>query len=120
MQRIVSVVAVGASLAAAIGLYGFKHEAQMRRAHIDALGASIAAERDRIAVLEAEWSALNDPGRIQSLADRFLSLQPLDTRQTGSLAEIPIRPAPEPDPAETMTIEELLAGLEDLTTGSVR
>ena len=93
-----------AMIAAAVGLYGFKNEARERETHIAELRKSIAAERELLSLVEAEWSALNDPGRIQMLAQHFLELRPLGPSQRVSIAQLPLRP----EPPRAQSIEELL------------
>ena len=56
--------------------------------------------REQIRVLHAEWTLLNDPQRLQELADQFLNLKTLTPGQFTSLADLdnrlPAVPAPEP------------------------
>lgn len=92
-----------AMVVSAIGLYQFKHEAQERRANIARLKSAIDEERAAIDLLQAEWTYLNRPGRIQALAERFLNLQPFTMDQMISLEDIAIRE----DPAPT-SIEDIL------------
>ncbi|MCB1472132.1 MAG: hypothetical protein KDJ68_04415 [Rhodobiaceae bacterium] len=101
--RMAGLVGIIAMVVSAVGLYQFKHEAQERRANIARLRADIASERVAIDLLQAEWTFLNRPERIQALAERFLNLQPATMKQIISLEDIAIRE----DPAPT-SIEELL------------
>ncbi|MCU4652869.1 cell division protein FtsL [Roseibacterium sp. SDUM158016] len=75
---------------------------------VERLQVSIGAERERLAVLRAEWAYLNRPDRLRELAefnfDR-LGLLPMVPEQFGLVAELP-HPRPEPDPASQ--VEELL------------
>jgi hypothetical protein len=103
--RIIGLSIMVVMVIAAVGLYGFKHEAQERRAHIADLRISIADERERIALAEAEWTALNDPARIQALAEQFLDLAPMAPDQIIALSEVPMRPQPEGPASITELIE---------------
>ena len=44
--------------------------------------------REQIRVLHAEWTLLNDPQRLQALADQFLSLKTVTPGQFTSLADL--------------------------------
>ncbi|MEM8876410.1 MAG: hypothetical protein AAGD23_00920 [Pseudomonadota bacterium] len=93
--RIIGLSVMVIMVVAAVSLYGFKHEAQDRRAHIADLRVDIAEEREKIALAEAEWTTLNDPARIQALAEQFLELEPMAPDQTIAMSEVPMRPQPE-------------------------
>jgi hypothetical protein len=97
MIRIVNLVAVMAVILTSFALYRVKYEAGGDAKKVAALRSEIAAEEDTIAVLKAEWSHLNEPGRLQALSARYLDLKPLDANQIATLQELPQRPS-EPDP----------------------
>ena len=46
------------------------------------------------ASLRAEWSQLDNPSRIQGLADRHLKLRPVEATQFDALDHLPDRAAP--------------------------
>src|SRR5690606_30294256 len=92
MIRIASSLAIVLMITAAIGLYRFKDAAAESERHIESLRAQITAERERIAVLRAEWNYLNQPGRIQDLSERYLDLERLDVGQIASIDALPMRP----------------------------
>lgn len=81
------------------GLYHLKHEVQALEDELFRLNRQILAEQETIHVLRAEWSYINQPQRLQSLAARHLELQPTKPAQLGSLASLPARPAEVPAPA---------------------
>ena len=92
MTRIIAIFMVALTLSAAIALYRFKDQAAGIDAHIDDLRAKIAQEHETITVLRAEWNYLNQPSRIQSLAERYLELEQLKVEQLASASELPMRP----------------------------
>jgi hypothetical protein len=106
--RIIALSVMIIMVVAALGLYGFKHEAQERRDHISELRSGIMQERERITLAEAEWTALNDPARIQALAEQFLELEPMKPDQTITLADVPMRPEPEGPASIAELIEDHL------------
>ncbi|WP_259780656.1 cell division protein FtsL [Aestuariispira ectoiniformans] len=53
----------------------------------------ILKEQETIHVLQAEWSYLNNPDRLQKLTDQLMpEMQPLNASQFVSLDSIPFRP----------------------------
>ncbi|MCU0830737.1 MAG: hypothetical protein MUC58_04330 [Rhizobiaceae bacterium] len=86
------------------------------------LQRQVDAELNAIDVLNADWSVLTAPARIQSLVEVHnaqLDLHPLDTKRIIAITDIPERPAPPPEDS----IDDILARYGDvdasLTTGSV-
>lgn len=92
MIRLLAIVTVSLVLGSAIMLYRFKDEASGIDAHIDHLNAEIAREHETINVLRAEWNYLNQPSRIQKLAERYLELEQLEVEQMADVSDLPMRP----------------------------
>ncbi|MDG4647699.1 cell division protein FtsL [Roseibacterium sp. SDUM158017] len=99
---------------AVIGLgYWAYHQTILTQATIrdvERLQREIGAERERLAVLRAEWAYLNRPDRLRELAEfnfERLGLLPMVPEQFGTVAELPL-PRPEPDPLPQ--IDELMFG----------
>lgn len=62
------------------------------------INEQILREQETIHILEAEWSYLNRPDRLQKLSDNVLpELQPIDAAQFTSLRRLPRRPDPDGD-----------------------
>ncbi|WP_334176724.1 hypothetical protein [Pseudoxanthobacter sp.] len=95
--RILSAVIALAAIAVAAVAFEEKRNSAIAAAEVTKLKRQIAAERDRIADLKAEWALLDQPERLQGIATRYASvlhLQLLDpTTQIATLSDIPARPA---------------------------
>jgi len=72
-----------AILAVSLGvtLFVIKYQVQNLEDQLKLVDRKIVSERQSIHVLKAEWSHLNEAGRLSSLATRFLDLVPLGSSQ---------------------------------------
>lgn len=116
MLRTIDLVLVGAMIAAATVTYQIKHAAEEKLAQVRELQAEIRLQEETIDLLEADWSLLNQPSRLQRLSTAFeaeLGLKPITPEQMAGPGELPGRASDfEPQVAEGETDAEL-------TTGSV-
>jgi hypothetical protein len=94
-----------------VALFLLKYEVQNKEDQLATLHRGILADQEAIHVLEAEWSYLNRPDRLEALVRRHLDLVPLEERRLGALEALPMRlPDFEADEAEIrITEEELIA-----------
>ena len=115
MMRFVHLIVMAALVAAAVDVYKIKFESTVQAERVAKLAAEIRRERDAIAALRAEWAQLDNPARIQALAQRHLALKMLDPAQIEQLDRLPERPpAPPPD-----AIASIIDALEpELPTGA--
>ena len=94
-------------------LYQSKHQAQMLDRDIAHTLKAADDVKGRIGILRAEYQMLNDPARLQELAEKHLALRPTAPTQFTTLADISRRlpaielaPAePPPEPPETELFE---------------
>ncbi|MCK0198214.1 hypothetical protein MWN34_14970 [Ancylobacter sp. 6x-1] len=91
MFRILNFVSVLALLAAAGAVYQVKYSSASEAQKIAKLRDDIRAERDRIAILNAEWARRTAPDRIQSLAEHHLDMQSLDVDHIDTLDKLPAK-----------------------------
>lgn len=92
MFRILNLVSVIGLLAAAGAVYQVKYSAAFEAQRISKIRDEIHAERDKIAMLNAEWARRIAPDRIQALAEHHLDMQPLDVSRMDTLASLPTKP----------------------------
>ncbi len=119
-MRVLNIIFAAALVLAAAYVYKIKFESTVQAERVAKLRAEIVRERDAIAALRAEWSQLDNPARVQALAQRHLALKPLDPTQIDALDKLPERrpdlvPPDSPDPVGAM-IETLQA---ETPTGSI-
>ena len=84
-------------------LYQAKHRVQLLDRQIEDTVQATDKLREQARVLHAEWTLLNDPQRLQTLADQFLSLKTVQPGQFTSMADLDSRLPPVPPPAPPPT-----------------
>lgn len=87
MLRILTVLALMATLGMAGVVYKLKYETRELQLRAAKLRQQIVAERSQVAVLKAEWSIFTKPERIDKFA-RKLGLSPLEAPQIISPRDI--------------------------------
>jgi hypothetical protein len=97
MIRFIDAVTIAATIVVAIALYAVKYDTGEEAGRIAGLKSQIAQEEQAMSILKAEWSVLNQPDRLQELAERYLTLKPIEAVQI-----VPVSAIPERDPAEAM------------------
>ena len=70
-------LSLAVALAIGAGLFQLKHEVQLLEERLADLNRSILSDQEAVHVLEAEWTYLNRPWRLEALAKRHLELAPL-------------------------------------------
>jgi cell division protein FtsL len=100
MMRLLNLCVIGALVLAAAYVYKIKFESTRQAERVAKLRMEIRREHDAIASLRAQWSKLDNPLRIEELAQRHLKLQQVDARQFDRLEQLPERP-PELVPPDT-------------------
>jgi len=111
MLRALNVIWVALMVAGAVVTYAMKDRAGRAADHVMELRRDIVREKDLMNILQAEWSVLDQPSRLQGLVERYsgyLHLAPLDVRQLASIDEVPDKP-----------IEVPGAGLDRMITSGV-
>jgi hypothetical protein len=91
MIRLSAVVAILLVGAAALALYQLKYQVAGLEAEHARLARELAAEREALHVLGAEWAYLNQPHRLADLATRHLDLVPLGAESVITLIDLPPR-----------------------------
>ena len=119
-MRLLHLVVIGMLVFAAAYVYRIKMDSTVRTERVLKLHAEIREERDKIAVLRAEWAKLDAPLRLQGLAERHLPLKPISATQYDALKNLPERPPSLVKPGDPDPIGAMLQAIDPETiTGSV-
>lgn len=92
MRPLFPVISVAIVLALAVWAYQQNYKTQDSLRRVDDLNRQIAVERERLAVLRAEWAYLNRPDRLRDLAAMnfdALKLLPLSQSSFGTVRGLP-------------------------------
>jgi cell division protein FtsL len=121
LWRLLHIVVLAALVLAAADVYKIKYESTLEAERVAKLRGELRREQDAIANLRAEWSKLDRPDRLQELAQRHLTLKPVDARQFDALDKLPERPVELVPPGTADPIGAVIETLADpeALTGSV-
>lgn len=75
----------------AVGLYHINYQVEALEAELKQVRSDIKRERERLDVLEAEWSYLNRPARLARLAATHLDMETLQPDQIVRIGQLPPR-----------------------------
>ncbi|HSV02714.1 MAG TPA: cell division protein [Phenylobacterium sp.] len=95
--RLFDVVALGVLVLLIVGVYLAKTIAGRERAEIAAADRQIEGEKQRIRLLQAEVSHLEEPARIERLSETYLGLAPVPIKHEATVDALPaiaLDPAP--------------------------
>ena len=91
MIRIMNVVALALTVSFSYGLYKIKYDTRIAERRVMLLRQDIETQKETLKVLHAEWSHLNQPEKIQSLAEKYLDLNSIELKQIVHLSDVPMR-----------------------------
>jgi cell division protein FtsL len=96
MHKIFNGVLVVTVLITGFILYNLEHTTRGYERQIAAINRQIDADHETIRMLDAEWSSLTRPDRLEALAGQHLHLAPIEAQQIVTVDELPQRVPPEP------------------------
>jgi cell division protein FtsL len=105
--RLVDLVGLAVLVLLILGVYLAKTIAGRERAEIARADRQIAGEKQRIRLLRAEVAHLEEPARIQRLAETYLGMAPVSIKHEvtpdalAAIALAPGPPSPRPPPPAT-------------------
>lgn len=95
MLRTLDIVLIAVMISAAAWTYKIKHEAEAIEIAVNKVERQIRLEKESIALLQADWSLLDQPDRLQRLVDAYqdqLHLKPIRPEQIVEADQLPRRP----------------------------
>ncbi len=122
MFRTTDIVLIAVMVSAAAFTYTTKHGAEAELSKLRRLEAAIRFEEENIDVLNAAWSVLTQPARLQRLAETYqseLKLVPVEAYQIGRIDELPVRPLPIEQFADEPLGGMAETSIEQIITGGV-
>ena len=79
------------------GLFYMKFTVEEKEQQLSAMKAEYLADQKALRVLKAEWAYLNSPEYLQTMAEKYLMLKPLSSKQVVAwFDEVPNRPYDSP------------------------
>ncbi|RIX98803.1 hypothetical protein D3218_16615 [Aureimonas flava] len=98
MLKTLDVLLVAIVLVAATWTFGQKYHAEALEHQVMLLDRKITQEHETMQLLEADWSLLNQPFRLEALARNFdsvLELRPVEPQQIVDPNQLPAVPVPQ-------------------------
>jgi cell division protein FtsL len=92
MMRSATLVWILLSVVVAGALFRVSYRVQHLEKHIASVNKQIGQQEEAIRVLQAEWSYLNEPSRLEALTRKHLTLLPTTTTQIVTIEQVPTRP----------------------------
>ena len=117
MIRNLNILLMITSVIALAAVYGLKFSIEHTANEKTALIALINSQESDLSLLKADWAALNQPGHIEPIVRRHqeaLGLAPVQQKQFGSFADLPMRPAAPDQQALDALFQSLDAGVDPI------
>ncbi|HUJ03208.1 MAG TPA: hypothetical protein VLW75_06200 [Rhizomicrobium sp.] len=92
MIRVMNFFCLALAALSCLALYHVSEQTRVAHVRLANVGRQIAAENTSMSVLEAEWSRVAAPARIQKLAETQLGLSDQPAVELSSLEVLPERP----------------------------
>lgn len=100
------------------GLFAVKYTVEQKEQRLAEMKAQYLADQKAMRVLKAEWAYLNSPEYLQTMAEKYLMLKPLGSKQVVAwFEEVPNRPydvieiavSQDPDGGDNPNLEQVAA-----------
>jgi hypothetical protein len=120
-MRLLHLIVIAVLVSAAVHVYKIKFDSTLQAERVAKLKTDVQRVREATAALRAQWAQLDNPTRIQRLADRHFKLKAVDAAQFDSLDRLPERPASPVPPDTQDPIGAMISlGAPELPTGSIK
>ena len=119
MIRPTTVLCLLTACGSGLYLYSEKHRTALLDRDIGRVIHATEAAQARTGLLRAEWALLNEPGRLQDMAGRYLTLHPMAPTQFVPVAQLAAHlPAPVATPPDGDAADDDAAPAADLAVAS--
>jgi hypothetical protein len=108
LSRLLTLALIIVMIGGAVLTYSTKHDALLAAAHVADLRNQIERQKINLSLLKAEWSAANQPARLEGLINRnqdTLHLAPFGVERMVRLEDLP-----SPAPLDAAALERLAVG----------
>ena len=116
MIRRTMILSIGLALAAGAGVFHLKHEVMLLEQQLNHVNRATLEDQEAIHVLQAEWTYLNEPRRLEALTHKYLELAPLPAAHVITIDDLPARLDPVISDAHNPTAA---SGANQASTGHV-
>ncbi len=89
MMKSVTLLWLLLAVAVSGALFRVSYRVQHLEHHLASVNKQIGDQEEAIRVLQAEWSYLNDPSRLEALAHKHLPMEPTKPSQIVTLDQVP-------------------------------
>ncbi|MCF6326426.1 MAG: hypothetical protein L3J21_03925 [Devosiaceae bacterium] len=117
MIRGINIVLFVISIFFLVGVYSVKFQSEAIEEEKMALARTIEQQQGELSVLQADWAFFSQPSYIAQMVERHsevLNLQILESKQYGSIEDIPMRPEIIDDSALTALFAALEEGIDPI------
>lgn len=118
-MRISTLVAFVLLIVLGCGVYNVANRYEKSEKKLNAVNSKIAGEEEAIRVLQAEWTFLTSPDRLERISQEFLQLQAIDGSQYVMLASVPMRATMENQAKDTTQTAEAVVTPKTTTPKTV-
>jgi hypothetical protein len=98
MLKTINIALICAVLGAASWTYKIKHDAGLIEDELAKVERQIDLEKETIVLLEADWSLLDQPERLQRIAEAYKDALKLEPPRPDQVVDLDGLPAPPPPP----------------------
>ncbi len=92
MNRMIVIIGLAALFALVFSVYHVERRVENLRAELKTINRQIAEDKNSMRVLNAEWSYITRPERLQKMAAQHLNVHYVIAAQIKDIEEIPLRP----------------------------
>ncbi|MBL8629710.1 MAG: hypothetical protein JNM81_08790 [Rhodospirillaceae bacterium] len=90
-MKLTAIMWAALTIVVGVSLFMLKYKVQGLEDQLQATYVQIEKDRTAIRVLDAEWTYLNDPGRLRRLSEQYLGFAPPAASQVITISQLPFK-----------------------------